>query len=417
MHGAALSANSVARAKAHGKAAFVKAPRSVYSFRPMEIITQTSALAALCDRLAEAEAITIDTEFLRDHTYWPKLCLVQLAGPQGGWIIDPLAPGIDLAPLYDLMANRNVLKVFHAARQDLEIFLHQAGHLPTPIFDTQVAAMVCGFGDSVGYEALVAKLTGARVDKSSRFTDWARRPLSDKQLAYALGDVTHLRVVYENLRKQLEKNNRAAWLEEEMAVLTTPDTYLLAPDQAWRRLKTRNTNPRFHAVLRQIAAWRERRAQEKDVPRGRIIRDEVLFEIAAHPPKTRDDLGHIRNLSRGLANGQRGEELLAAVKRGLDIPRDQLPAIAARREKPRGIGPLVELLKVLLKFKSEDSGVAQKLIANVADLEKIAADDNAKVPALTGWRRELFGKDALALKQGRLALAAKGGQVALIEVS
>jgi ribonuclease D len=370
----------------------------------MPTITDTQTLADFCHRLKSASFVTVDTEFMREKTYWPILCLVQLGGPDEARAIDPLAPGIDLAPLFELMADPNVLKVFHAARQDVEIFLHEANAIPTPLFDTQVAAMVCGFGDSVGYETLAAQLAKARIDKSMRFTDWSMRPLSEKQIQYALADVTHLRVAYEKLARKLEKNGRAEWLTEEMAVLTEPSTYRVDPDSAWRRLKPRSNSGKFLSVLKELAAWREREAQERDLPRQRILRDETLTEIAAHHPTNTDELGRTRGIGKGLVEGKMGQLILEAVKRGLDTPESQWPTPPERVEVPKGLGPVVELLKVLLKMKCDEHGVASKLVANSADIDAIAADDAAAVPALEGWRRELFGDDALKLKHGRLGL-------------
>lgn len=380
------------------------------------VLTTSADLKALCDRLSTVAYVTVDTEFMRESTYWAKLCLVQIAGPDESAAIDPLAPGIDLAPLFELMANPDVLKVFHAARQDLEIFYHLSGEVPHPIFDSQVAAMVCGFGDSVAYDTLASRLAGAHIDKHSRFTDWARRPLTERQVGYALADVIHLRPIYEKLSRMLEKNGRRHWLGEEMAILTDRQTYEVNPEETWRRLKLRNPKPRMVAVLREIAAWREREAQARDVPRNRIIRDEALLEIAAHPPKGRKDLGRIRGFPKGIAEGARGDAIIAAVAIGLSLPKSDLPEVPNRAQKPQGIGPLVELLKVLLRMKCEHHEVAQKLIANVSDLEQIAADDEAIVPALQGWRRDVFGTDALRLKHGELALAAAGRKVRLIEV-
>lgn len=377
----------------------------------MKTITSTDDLARLCARLASADYVTVDTEFMRETTFWPLLCLVQIAGPDDAAIIDPLADGMDLAPLFELMANEGVLKVFHAARQDLEIFHHLSGHVPTPIFDSQVAAMVAGFGDSVSYEALASKLAKARIDKSSRFTDWSRRPLSDRQLKYALDDVTHLRVIYQRLAKQLEQTGRADWLTEEMAALADPRIYEQHPEDAWKRLKTRSTEPRFLAVLFEVAAWREREAQRRDLPRNRVLRNEALIEIAAHRPTSSDALARTRGLGRSLAEGAMGRGIIAAVERGTALPDADCPRLPAAQPKSRGIGPVVELMKVLLKLRCEEHDVAQKLIANVADLERIAGEDDPDVPALHGWRREIFGADAIALKRGELALALRGGRL------
>ena len=368
------------------------------------MISDTASLAAFCQRLKSASFITVDTEFMREKTYWPILCLVQLGGPDEARAIDPLAPGMDLTPLFELMADTNILKVFHAARQDVEIFLHLSGAIPTPLFDTQVAAMVCGFGDAVGYETLASQLAKARIDKTMRFTDWAMRPLSEKQIQYALADVTHLRVAYEKLVRKLEKNGRLEWLSEEMTLLTEPGTYRVDPEHAWKRLKPRSTSPRFLAVLKELAAWREREAQDRDLPRQRVLRDETLTEIAAHHPADVNELGRTRGIGKGLVEGKMGQAILEAVKRGLDTPEDQCPTPPDRVEVPKGLGPVVDLLKVLLKMKCDEHGVASKLVANSADIDAIASDDNANVPALHGWRHELFGEDALKLKHGRLGL-------------
>jgi ribonuclease D len=380
-------------------------------------ITDTAALTALVERLREADYVTVDTEFLRDNSYWPKLCLVQVAGPNEAAIIDPLAPQIDLEPLFDLMADHKVLKVFHAARQDIEIFLKLSGRIPEPLFDTQVAAMVCGYGDSVSYETLVAKIARAGLDKSSRFTDWSRRPLTDRQLQYAVGDVTFLRKVYDTLYADLEKSGRIDWLDQEMAILMDPATYIIEPEEAYQRIKTRTTNRRFLAVLREIAAWRETEARARDLPRGRLLKDDALLEVAAHPPASIDDMKQSRGVPKGFADGKLGPSLLEAVLRGLNCPEDLLPVAEQVTEAPRGVGPLVELLKVMLKLQCEDHGVAQKLVANTADLEQIAGSDEADVPALQGWRRQVFGDAALALKHGRVALAAEGRRIKLIDLT
>jgi ribonuclease D len=379
-------------------------------------ITTTEDLARFCAPLATADYVTVDTEFMRETTYWPKVCLIQLAGPDEARVIDPLAEGLSLEPLFELLRNRTVLKVFHAARQDLEIFTKLMGEVPAPLFDSQVAAMVCGFGDQVSYEQLVAKLAGAQVDKSSRFTDWARRPLTEKQVVYALGDVTHLRKIYEKLNAKLQKTGRNEWLADEMALLADPATYEVAPENAWRRLKPRTAKGEYLAVLQAVAAWREVEARNRDIPRQRIVRDETVMEIAAHPPKSADDLERMRGLSKGFAEGKMGTGLLAAIAAKLASPKDTWPVLEREPELPRGIGPLVELLKVLLKLKCDDHDVAQKLLANSSDLDKIAADDNASVPAMQGWRRELFGNDALRLKRGELALAAEGTRIKLVEL-
>ncbi|WP_374467807.1 ribonuclease D [Ferrovibrio sp.] len=379
-------------------------------------ITATDELSRFCASLAAVPYVTVDTEFMRETTFWPMVCLIQVAGPEEARVIDPLAEGLSLEPLFELLRNRAVLKVFHAARQDLEIFTKLMGEVPAPLFDTQVAAMVCGFGDQVSYEQLASKLAGAQIDKSSRFTDWARRPLTDKQVRYALSDVTHLRKCFDKLRARLLKSGRADWLNEEMALLADPATYEIPPENAWKRLKPRTTKPEYLAVLQAAAAWREIEARNRDIPRQRIIRDETLMEIAAHPPKVADDLERMRGLSKGFAEGKMGTGLLAAIAEKLASPRETWPVMEREAELPRGIGPLVELLKVLLKMKCDDFDVAQKLLASSSDLDKIAADDKADVPALHGWRREIFGNDALRLKHGELALAAEGNRIKLVEL-
>ena len=385
----------------------------------MTLISDTDSLAAFCRRLKDAPYVTVDTEFMREKTYWPILCLVQLAGPDEAQAVDPLAPGIDLAPLFELLANPKVLKVFHAARQDIEIFHHLSGAVPFPLFDTQVAAMVCGFGDSVSYETLAAQLARARIDKSLRFTDWAQRPLTERQLHYALADVTHLRLAYEKLQIRLDRDGRTEWLAEEMAVLSDPITYLQDPEEVWRRLKPRSTSPRFLMVLKELAAWREREARERDVPRQRIMRDETLMEVAAQAPAGADDLARTRGLSKGTAEGRQGTAVLEAVQRALATPEALWPEASAKPVLPRGLGPVVDLLRVLLKLKSDSHDVAQRLLASTADLEAIAADDAADVPAMHGWRRQLFGEDALRLKHGHigLALAKDGKALRLIEIT
>jgi len=383
----------------------------------MTLITDSGDLTAFCARLSREDYITVDTEFMREKTYWPKLCLVQVGGTEEAAAIDALAPGLDLAPLLALLEKPALLKVFHAARQDVEIFYQLAGAVPAPLFDSQIAAMVCGFGDSVAYDTLVAKLTKARIDKSSRFADWSHRPLTKRQLDYALADVIHLRQVYEKLKARLDRSGRSHWLEAEMAVLTDPATYRMEPEEAWRRIKLRGANPRRLAVLREIAAWREREAQARDVPRNRIVRDEALVDIAARAPKSVAELARTRGMGRGLAEGRQGEALLAAIARGLALPAEDCPEPPERPERPAGLGPVIDLLKVLLKMKCEDYGVAQRLVASSEDLERIAADDRADVPALRGWRREVFGEDALAVKHGRLALAVGDRKLRLVPQS
>ncbi len=377
----------------------------------MEFLTTTEALADACAALATADYVTVDTEFMRETTYWPILCLVQLGGPDDAVLVDPLAEGIDLAPLYALMANPRVLKVFHAARQDIEIFHQRAGYVPTPLFDTQIAAMVCGFGEQASYETLVRRIAKVELDKSSRFTDWRRRPLSERQIAYAAGDVTHLRTVYEALARRLAETGRAAWVAEEMAVLTDPETYAARPEDAWKRLRSRTANRRFLGVLKAVAAWRERLAQERDTPRNRVLRDEALLEIASHPPRSIEDLQALRGVPGGFGNSAWGRTLVEAVLGADELPAAELPPNDRPAPNVGNIGPLVELLRVLLKLRADENEVAQRLIATHADLERIAAEDEADVPALHGWRQEIFGSAALALKGGRIALAASGSQV------
>src|SRR6266576_5260568 len=380
----------------------------------MEPITTTKELAAACTRLAKHDFITVDTEFLRETTYFPILCVAQVASADEALVIDALADGIDLAPFFKLMANEKVLKVFHAARQDIEIVWHRAKMIPHPVFDTQVAAMVLGYGDSISYDQLVQRITGDSLDKSNRFTDWTRRPLSEAQLAYAISDVTHLRDVYLKLSADLEKRARTDWMREEMKVLTSPTTYRFEPEHAWERLKTRVRKPKELAVLIEVAAWREREAQERDVPRGRVLKDDVIGDIAVQAPTTTERLAGLRSLPKGFERSKWGEAIVEAVRLGLARDLKTLPRL--ERPKPPINGQAtVELLKVLLRMTAERHGVAAKVIATVDDLDRIAADDTADVPALSGWRRELFGNKALALKQGRLLLAIEKGRVVAVE--
>src|SRR6516225_9162015 len=376
----------------------------------MDLITTTSALADACRRMAKHPFVTIDTEFLRETTYYPLLCVVQMASPEEAVVVDALAPGIDLKPFFELMSNEKVLKVFHAARQDIEIVWHLAGILPHPIFDTQVAAMVLGYGDSIAYDQLVQRITGHRPDKTHRFTDWSRRPLTKEQVHYALSDVTHLRDVFTALDADLKKRGRSDWVSIEMDILTSPKTYDFHPERAWERLKTRVRKPKELAVLMEIAAWREQEAQSRDVPRSRVLKDDAVGDIATHAPTTLERLANLRSLPKGFDRSKWGTDIVAAVQRGL--ARD--PAALPKLEKPRNNangGAIVELLKVLLRMTSERHAVASKVIATVDDLEQIAADDQADVAALHGWRRELFGEAALSLKHGKLALAIERGRV------
>lgn len=383
-----------------------------------ETITDTKTLRAFCESLRDEPYITVDTEFIRESTFWPELCLVQLGGAEQAKAVDAMADGIDLQPLFELMDDANVLKVFHAARQDLEIFLHLAGKLPHPIFDTQVAAMVCGFGDSVGYENLISKLTDARIDKSSRFTDWKLRPLSDKQLKYALADVIHLRPAYEILAGKLELSGRQAWVEAEMAILEDNKTYIVDPEEAYLRIKTRGAKGKQLSVLRAVAAWRELEARRRDMPRSRILRDEALMEIAHHAPMTVDDLAKIRGLGRRLADGPAGDSLLKAIRQGADAPKAEWPKPEIRPDLPAWTAAAADLLKVLLKMKCAEADVATKLVASASDVELIAAfGEEADVPALKGWRRSVFGADALRLRSGEICLALDGDKVAIVDKS
>jgi ribonuclease D len=380
----------------------------------MNLITTTVDLVAACERMSRHTFVTVDTEFLRETTYYPLLCVAQMATSEEAVVIDALAQDLDLAPFFQLMANEGVLKVFHAARQDIEIVWHQAKLVPRPIFDTQVAAMVLGYGDSISYDQLVQRITGDVIDKSNRFTDWSRRPLSAAQVTYARSDVTHLREVFLSLSADLERRGRSEWVGEEMEVLTSPDTYRADPETAWERLKTRVRKPKELSVLMEVAAWREREAQSRDVPRGRVLKDEAIGDIAMHAPTTTERLAALRSLPRGFERSKWGAEIIEAVKRGLARDPSELP----RLDKPRqGINgsATVELLKVLLRMASEQHGVAAKVIATVEDLERIAIDDRADVPALHGWRREMFGEQAIALKRGRLALAVDRGRVVAVE--
>jgi ribonuclease D len=380
----------------------------------MEPITSNQNLAAACARLGRHPFVTVDTEFLRETTYYPKLCVIQMASTDEAVVVDALADGIDLAPVFALMVDEAVLKVFHAARQDIEIMWHLGGLIPHPVFDTQVAAMVLGYGDSISYDQLVQRITGDALDKSHRFTDWARRPLSAEQIAYAISDVTHLRDVYLALAADLEKRGRVDWVYDEMGVLTSPDTYRAEPARAWERLKTRVRKPRELAILIEVAAWREREAQVRDVPRGRVLKDDVIGDIATHAPTAPEKLAALRSLPKGFERSKWGHDILAAVKRGLERDPKTLPRLERQRPAGNG-GATVELLKVLLRMTAERHGVAAKVIATVDDLEHIAASGEANVPAMKGWRRELFGDKALALRDGRLALAIEKGRVAAVE--
>lgn len=380
----------------------------------MRVITTTDQLAQAVRELSVHPYVTVDTEFLREQTFWPELCLIQLAGPGVELIVDPLAPELDLKPFFELMADKRVVKVFHAARQDIEIVYSEAGLIPAPVFDTQVAAMVCGFGESVSYVNLVKKVTGKDLDKSSRFTDWSRRPLSEKQLIYALGDVTHLRDIYLHLKTELEVTGRSSWLSEEMSELTDTATYESEPDEAWRRLKLRVKNRKALAVLMELAAWRDRLAQTQDVPRGRILRDEALYDIANQAPTSAEQLGELRTLSDGFSRSARAKEIIEAVKRGLARDFKLLPPLPQGQPLSAEATATLELLKVLLKAAAARHRVAPRLIADSSDLEAIAVEAEPDVPAMKGWRRQLFGEDALRLKRGELALTLSKGEVLAI---
>lgn len=381
----------------------------------MSLITTTEELSAVCARMAQHPYVTVDTEFLRETTFWPKLCVVQIASDAEAVAVDALADEIDLTPFFDLMANKAVLKVFHAARQDLEIIWHLARMIPAPLFDTQVAAMVCGYGDQVAYGELAQSIAKVTLDKSSRFTDWTRRPLSDAQIDYAIADVTHLRPIYRFLHAKLERTERLPWLADEMATLTSPETYSQEPAKAWERFRHRARKPRDLAVLMEICAWREHEAQSRDVPRSRILKDDVMVEVALSAPKTVEALGNLRAFPRGMERSKAGSEILAAVERGLARDPKSLPRIERERRGGNGGGATVELLKVLLRQVSERHGVAAKMIATSDDLEAIAQNDQADTPALKGWRRDLFGVKALELKHGRLALTVENGKVVALE--
>ncbi|HRO32366.1 MAG TPA: ribonuclease D [Brevundimonas sp.] len=381
----------------------------------MTPITTNDALIAFCERLAGAPFIAVDTEFMRETTYWPKLCLIQAASATDAGNIDPLAEGLDLTPFLDLLRNPDILKVFHAARQDVEIFV-RLGAMPTPMFDTQVAAMAAGFGDQVSYESLVRQMLRQEVDKGSRFTDWARRPLSDAQLTYALGDVTHLAALYPKLRDRLARDGRLAWVTAEMEDLTDPAVYDTDPENAWKRLKPKKYAAKYLAAFKATAVWRERAAQERDQPRGRILKDEAIDEIATQAPTDAEAFNRLRSVPKGFGGSRLGQELTAELARVLADPEAHAPKLERPAHGQPAPPSVVELLKVLLKAKSDNAGVATKLIANVADLEKIALDDNAPVEAMSGWRRQLFGEDALKLKRGEIALVLNGARVEVVEI-
>ncbi len=375
----------------------------------MELITTTEALSRAVDEASSGPFVTVDTEFMRESTYWPILCLLQFAGTERGYLVDTMAPGLDLAPFFVLLDRADIVKVFHAARQDVEIFHHLCGRTPKNLFDTQVAGMVCGLGESISYENLVRETTGHAVDKSSRFTDWSRRPLSEKQLIYALGDVTHLRDAYRVLSERIAAQGRAGWIGEEMAVLTDPSIYAVEPEDAWKRLKVRSGSKKFLAALKGLAAWREREAQARDVPRQRILKDDALLDIASHAPKTAAELDGLRSVPRGFAQSRNGAAILEAIAAGLALPADQVPQLERTERVPETDSGLVDALKLLLKLKSDESGVAARLIANASDIERLAAYAEPDVAAMHGWRKEVFGDAALDLKSGKLVLKIEGG--------
>ena len=390
--------------------------RPKHAFADPVLVTGTSALTALCGRLAAEPFVTIDTEFMRERTYYPELCVVQLAGERDVAVIDTLAPGLDLGPLGALLADTGVVKVFHAARQDVEIFLERFGEVPAPLFDTQVAAMVAGFGDQVGYDALVGALTGGQIDKAHRFSDWSARPLSPAQVAYAAADVTYLRQVYERLTDKLARDGRLDWVAEEMAVLAQPGTYRPEPDTMWERLRPRTANRRMLGLLRAAAAWREREAQRVNIPRQRLLKDESLLEIAATAPTSAETLARVRGISRGFAEGRSGAGLVAALQEAAALPEAALPEAPRAKDGPRASPALVSLLKVLLAAKCEEHNVAPKLLASSDDLDRLATEAAPDIPALHGWRREMFGADALALKAGSITLGVEGKRVRLVRV-
>jgi ribonuclease D len=376
----------------------------------MGLITTTSDLNAACARLAQHDFVTLDTEFMRETTFFSKLCLIQMASVEEDILIDPLAPDLDLTAFYDLLRNEKILKVLHAGRQDIEIFWHSDQCIPSPVFDTQIAAMVCGYGDSVSYEQLVHDLAKARIDKSSRFTDWSQRPLSDSQRHYARSDVTHLRTVYQALNEKLQANGRAHWLADEMKILTSPATYDLHPQDAWQRLRGRIRKPRDLGLLIELCAWRENEARERNVPRSRVLKDDAIMDLVTSAPRTVEAMAKLRSLPSGFERSRAAADILAAIEKGLALDPKSLPVLE-KSERRNGNGATVELLKVLLKMVSEKEGVAAKVLATTDDLEAIAHDDEAPVPALQGWRRPVFGAQALALKHGKLALAIKDGKV------
>jgi len=382
----------------------------------MRIVETTADLEALTRELASAPYLALDTEFMRDQTYWPKLCLLQVAAPGIAAIVDPLADGIDLAPFFELLKNPRIVKVLHAGRQDIEIFWHQGRVIPDPLFDSQIVAMVCGFGEAASYETLARKIAHAEIDKSARFTDWARRPLSQRQLEYALADVTHLRTIYEVLSAQIARTKRESWVAEEIAALKSEELYALDPANAWKRLKPRTSNKRFLSTLAAAAAWREREAQTRDIPRARVLKDEVLLEIAAHPPDGPEALERIRSVPRGFGASKAGKSLMEALAESSSLPPPQPLETDRTRRKKEPSPAAVDLLKTLLRLRAEEAGVAPRLIANADDVERLAAGEDEGVVALHGWRAEVFGRDALALRRGELAIALEGSEAVVVEL-
>jgi ribonuclease D len=381
----------------------------------IQVITTSDALKAFCDALSDDDFVTVDTEFLRETTYYPKLCLIQIAGEHANALVDPLAAGLDLVPFFELMANDRVMKVFHAARQDVEIMMRLTGKVPTPIFDTQIAAMVCGYGDQVGYEAIARKIAGATIDKSSQFTDWSRRPLSQKQIAYAISDVTHLRVVYQSLKQQIESEDRGSWLEGELAELADASTYIVDPDETWRRIKARIQTRKQQATLMAVSAWREREAQRKDVPRGRVLKDDAIGEIAIQVPQTRAALAELRLLPRNVAESQAGAGILEAIELALKRDPALIPLPRSKQEPiPPAAEALIEILKLALKIVSQNEQVAPKLLANSADIEAFALDETADVPFMHGWRRAAFGEAALRISHGKSVIGMKQGKAEIL---
>ncbi|RFC62399.1 ribonuclease D [Fulvimarina endophytica] len=383
----------------------------------MNTIKTTADLSSACKALARSPFVTVDTEFIRETTFWPELCLIQMASDDTEVLVDPLAKGLSLEPFFELMADESVVKVFHAARQDLEIVYKLGNVIPKPLFDTQIAAMVCGFGESVAYDQLVARLSDGRIDKTSRFTDWRRRPLSDKQLDYALADVTYLRTVYKKLKAQLEASGRLSWLDEEMAVLADPATYDIHPDDAWRRMKMRVRKPIELQILKEVSAWREREARAQDKPRGRILKDDAIYEIAQQQPVDEEELGRLRSISKGFERSQAGRGIIEAVRSAKALPKGDLPAVPKSAPLPEGTQAAVEFLRVLLKIVVEEEGVAAKMIANSEDLEKLAVHgERAEIPALAGWRSEIFGRRALKLLEGESALVYRNRKVEIVSL-